>query len=763
MCGEHYVVTVADVRMQLPLSKSGAPHSGAGQVLTSPSRHSGPVAGNRPIVYSPSKSVGYLNEYVRFMQTNKSGAQYKRREHLRTGENNGNLADGLQETTSNGNSGQSETFKMEVVGKNSAVEFSGHVAKGTCASNQDSAVKSLGKSQTLSSLSSIQKSAVAAKYLDSDSIVEMKHHMVKTDKIKNEETECEQVVKMKIGSRENEAGGIKTEKIEAEMMGDEKIGTERVSVSVTSTVAALVTTPTFVSGVGCEEFNKMRIATTGLASVSGLSEIESHKKVINAVGGLLELKKQGVSTSAVIEDASSHSLQEAMAALHKYTEVSVTPISSLQKPKPSHDVKLDTGQTSTQLSDSKVSNSPAMPSASMNSTIYGRTCSIFEAEIPCMSSKIEKSKSEPKPQTQFRIRINRKNEMYLCNTETGEIKPLHTVKSAKKSCWPNSRATPVLDQPSNVPSNSKSMSLEPPLHSVRVAGSEQSIIPETTNTGVKSEQCQQVTKTALVKVSVSGMSGTPSHIPKPSSSQLVSIPGSATFSEKPVISSISKLSHSELMVKPSQVSKPSMLVTPPHVPKIVITRKPTATLPLSSKGQSPATVTANQKPNRRKPKYVMHNAHGKMSRHTIELQEALESCVESMLATDRDDNSVTLFGPGDTSDTVVKADKSLPGLLEGISPTSDVTNIKDIPQKAQPDKHWPSLGHEVTVETTTDATPPLLEASPPLLEPASSHQLTSSGEEGSSQPPQLTPESNTSIRTASTAHTNAKNRKCKFC
>jgi hypothetical protein len=152
-----------------------------------------------------------------------------------------------------------------------------------------------------------------------------------------------------------------------------------------------------------------------------------------------------------------------------------------------------------------------------------------------------------------------------------------------------------------------------------------------------------------------------------------------------------------------------------------------------------------------------------MSRYTIELQEALESCVESMLATDRDDNSVTLFGPDNTSDTVVKADKSLPGLLEGNIPTSDVTSSNYVPQMTQPDKHCLSLGHEMIVEKTTDNTPPSLEVSPPLLEPAISHQLTSSGEEGSSQPPQLTPENSTSIKTASTAHITAKNRKCKFC
>jgi hypothetical protein len=210
------------------------------------------------------------------------------------------------------------------------------------------------------------------------------------------------------------------------------------------------------------------------------------------------------------------------------------------------------------------------------------------------------------------------------------------------------------------------------------------------------------------------------------------------------------------------MNKPNMPATPPHVSKVVITRKPTAALPLSSKGQSTAIVTENQKPNRRKPKYIIHNAHGRMSRYTIELQEALESCVESMLATDRDDNSVTLFGPDNTSDTVVKADKSLPGLLEGTIPASDVTSSKNVPQTTQPDKHCPSLGHEVIVEKTTDTTPPLLEVSPPLLEPAISHQLASSGEDGSSQPPQLTPENNTISRTASTTHITAKNRKCKF-
>lgn len=744
--------------MQLAVSKSGAPHSRAGQVFTSPSRNSGPVTGNRPIACSPSKSVGYLDEYVRFMQTNKSRARYKRRELLDNGENSDNLAGGIQESTiNNEDTRQKETFKMEDVGKNSVVEFGSHVAKSTYASNEGSSVKSLGNSRTWSSLSSIQNSAVAAESLCRDSIVELKHYIVKTDKIENDESECEQFVEMKIGSRENEAEGIRTEKIEAEMMGNEKIETETVSVSVTNTVAAVMTTPTFVSGVECDRLNRMQIPVAGLASASGFSEIESHKKVINAVDGLLELKKQGVGTSAGIQDADSHSLQETMAALHKCREVSVTPVSSLQKPKLSYDVKLDTGQISTQLSDNKVSNGPAVPTASTSNTVSEHTGNVFKAEIPCTSSKMEKSKCEPKPQTEFRIQINRKNEVYLCNTETGEIKPLHRVKPAKKSCRPNQKATSELDQPSNVSTNSKSMSLGPPLHSVQVAASEQDILCEMTNTGVKLEESQQFTKTSHVDVSVSGMSGTSSYIPKPSSSRLVSKPDNLTFPHKPVTSSVSKLSQSELVVKPSQMNKPNMFATPPHVSKVVITRKPTAALPLSIKEQSTAIVTANQKPNRRKPKYIIHNAHGKMSRYTIELQEALESCVESMLATDRDDNSVTLFGHDNASD------KSLPGLQKGNIPTSDVNSSKDIPQMTQPDKHCPSLGHEVIVEKTTDTTPPSLEVSPPLLEPAISHQLTSSGEEGSSQPPQLTPENNTSIKTARTAHITAKNRKCEFC
>jgi hypothetical protein len=646
-------------------------------------------------VYSPSKSVAYLDEYVRFMQTNnKSPAQNKRHEQLDSAE-----SDGLQEATA----GQNEAFKMGIVAKHYAV------TRGTSAL------------RTWSSLSSAQKSAVAAQ----NSIVGLKHE------------ECEQVVKIKIGSRETEAGGIATGRNEAEV----KIKTETVSFPVTNTVASLKTTPTFVSGVGCEKLNRMQISVTGLASASGLSEVESHKRVINAVGGLLEMKKQGVGTSAGIKDTDSHCLQETMAALHKCREVSVTPVSSLGKP------KLDTGQSSTQLSDSEMSNSPAVPATSTNSTMPGRTCGMFKAEIPCMSSKVEKLKSEPKPQTEFRIQIIRKNEVYLCNTETGEIKPLHTAKPSKKSCRSNSGATHVLDRPSSAPANSKSTSLGPPAIPTRVSGPEQNTVAQTTNTDAKSEQSKQVSKTAHVYAS--------SHNPVPRSSQLVSKPDSGTFPDKPVISSISKESHSE--VKPSQINKPSMFNTPPHVSKIVISRKPTATPPSSSKGHSTAPVTADQKRNRRKPKYIIHNAHGKMSRHTTELQEALDSCVESMLATDRDDNSVTLFGPRNTSDAVVRGDKTLPSLIEGTSPTSDENSSKDVPGT-----HWPSLGREVIVETTTDATPPLLEVSPPLLEPASSHQLTSSGEEGSSQPPQLTPESNTSIRTASTPHVTAKNRKCKF-
>jgi hypothetical protein len=693
--------------------------------------------------------VGYLDEYVRFMQTNNTGrAQNKRHEHLDSDGNNGNPGVCLQEVTINdGDSGQNETFKM-VFGNNSVVEFGSLVAAETFASNQDCAVKSAGNSRTWNSRSSVQKSAVTAQNLGSDSIVGLKYYMVKTDSSENKE--CEQFVNMEIGSTEAETGRIETENIEAEVMGNEMIETETVSLPVTNTVASLMTVPTFVSGVGCENLKRVQISVTGVAAASGFSDMESHKKVINAVGGLLELKKQGVDSRAGSQDEDSLSLEDTMAALHKCREVSVTPISTLEKP------KLDTGQTSTQLPDAKGSASPVAAAASNNTAISGPTCGIFKAEIPCMTSKMEKSKSEPKPQTEFRIQINRKNEVYLCNTETGEIKPLHTAKPSRKSCRPNSGASPVLDRPSNVPENSKSMPLGPPAHQMRISGLQQNI-----SSGMKSEQSRQVTKTSHVNASVSGMSGTSSHIPVSESSQLVSKPGSGTFPDKAVNSSDLNLSQSEL-VKPSQSGKPSVPVTAPHVSKVAITRKPAAALPLSSKGHSAASAAANQKRNRRKPKYIIHNAHGKMSRHTIELQEALDSCVESMLATERADNSVTLFGPGSTSDTMVRSGKSLPGLMEETITTYGVNSGKSIPQRTWPDKHWPSLGREVIVETTPDATPPLLEVSPPLLEPASSHQLTSSGEEGSSQPPQLTPESITSIRTATTSHITVRHRKCKL-
>lgn len=762
-------VTVAGVRMQFPVCTSGASHSGAVQVTAS-SQNSGPVAGNQPTLYSSSKSVGYLDEYVRFMQTgNKRQAQHKIFEQLDTDENNSNLTQYLQQAASNGsNSRQSGTFKVEVVDKKLTADFGSLIARNTCASGQDSTVKAVGYSPTFSPIGSIQKSALFAEHVGSDSAVEIKHHMVKAEKIEHEETECE-----KVKNKETKSGKIETEKVEAKMMEEEDkkteikiIKTETSSAFVTNTDASMTTIPAFVSGVSCEEFSWAKSTMTGSASASDSLEVQSHKKLMNAIGGLLELKRNqgGVGTSPGTQDVSSYSVEETMAALQKFTAVSVTPISSLQKLKLSNNVQLDTGQTCTQSSDTSVPESPVIPSTSKDTAISGRTCSVYKVDIPCMGSKIDKSKSEPKPQTEFRIQINCKNEMYLHNTETGEIKPLNPVKSAKKWSRTNSRSTLVQAEPSNNASADSKISLgELPLHPVRVAGTHQNVIAKMTNIAVKADQSHQVTKTAPINIPLSGMSGSPSPIPKLSPSQSMSKPGNMTltFPGKPV-TSVSKLSQSELVVKSSEGNKSSMLINPPHIPKLVIARKPTATQSMPSKRQSAATVAARGKSNRRKPTYILHNAHGKMSRHTIELQEALESCVESMLTTDKDDNSVTLFGHGNTFDTVVKAE-SLPGLLEGAIQTYDVPNSKDMLQMAQPDnKHWPSLGREVTVETTA-ATPPLLEASPPLLEPAGSQQLTSTGEEGSSQPPQLTPESNTSIRTVSTAHITAKNRKCKLC
>jgi hypothetical protein len=756
--------------MQLPVCTSGASHSGAVQIMTSP-RNSGPVAGNRPTVFSsPSNSVGYLDEYVRFMQTeNKRQTQHKIFEQLYTGENDTNVSQSLQQAASSRSGGQSGTFKVEVDDKPAAICGS-HIARNMYVSGQDCNVKYVVGMPTSSPVGNIQKSALVAEHLGSGSAVEIKHHMIKTEKIEYGKTECEKVENKETEGVKIETESIGTKKVEAKMMEEEDekteskiIKTETSSAFVTNTSVSVATNPAFVSGVCCEELSRADVTMTGSTLASESLEVQSDTKLMNAIGGLLELKKsQGiVGTSAGIKDSCSYSVQDTLAALQKFTAVSVTPISSLHKLKLSNTVQLDTGQSSTQSLHTNVPESPVMPSTSKDTVISKRTCSVYKVDIPCMGSKIDKSKSEPKPQTEFRIQINRKSEMYLCNTETGEIKPLNTVKSAKKCSRTNSRATSVqAERSSNVLADSKISLGKLPLHPVQVAGTYQNAVAKTADVTVETDQSQQDTKIAPVNIPVSGMPGSPSPISKPSSSQSVSEPSSVTFPGKPV-ASVSNLSQSELLVKPSKGNRSNVLMRPPHVPNLVIGRKHTATQPMLSKRQSAATVAAGHKRNRRKPAYIIHNAHGKMSRHTIELQEALESCVESMLATDKDDNSVTLFGHGNTFD-MVKADKPLLGLLEEAIQTSDVSNSKDLPQMTEPDnKHWPPLGREVTVETTA-ATPPLLEASPPLLEPAGSQQLNLTGEEGSSQPPQLIPESNTSVRTVSTAHITAKNRKCKL-
>ena len=741
----HDDVTVTDVKMQLPLCTSVASHSTSAQ-QSSPPQNLGPVAGNQPTQYSALKPVGYLDEFVRFMEmgtNNKNNVKYQV-----CGESNVAVARALQDAVHSGGSGQIENFKVDSAGMKSAADLGiSHVVKSACAASQDSGVKYSWDSLTLHPPGIIQNSPVFADGVDSDIVVETKYHMMKTEKIGHEESECGKTEKERIESRGNENGRIKNEKDESEMMASEKNEMETVSVFVTSTTPVM-TTPTFVSGAGGKELTGM-IKMTGLACASDSSKLESHKKVMSALGSLLELKKQqGVGVSAGFQDASSHSLQETMAALQKHTEVSVTPICSLKTPKLSQDMKLDTGQTSTQLTDYKVPGSPVLPTVSKDSTNSGHTCSIFKVDVPNKPSGMEKLKSEPKPQTEFRIQINRNNEMYLCNTETGEIKPLHTVKHVKRSSQSSCRSTSVLDEPTNVPVDSKRLSLGLPLHPVQVAESQQNRVSDTVNVVKKLEQSKQVTKIAHSNVPVSGMSATPSHVLKPSPSQMTSRP----------VSSVSNLSQSELVMKQSQVSKASTLSTPLHVQKIGRPRKPTGTVSLSRKEQNAATLTTDQKRNQRKSN--LHKGRGKNSCQTTELQEALESCVESMLATDKEESAVTLFGPGKRFNAKVKADRSLSA---GTIQPSDMDSTKDIPQMSPSDRQWPTFGHEVTVETTTDTTPPLLEASPPLLELASSHQLTLNSEEGSSHPPQLTPESNASIRTASTTHIPAKNRRCKYC
>lgn len=753
--------------MQLPVCTSIASHSGAA-VMTS--RNSGPTAGNLPIagtLYSPSNYVGYLNEYVRFMQTeNKRQTQHKIFGQQDIGENNTNLAWSVQQASSNRSGGQSGTFTVEGVGKKPTIDFCSHVARNTHASSWDFTVKCVGDSPTSSHLDSIQKSALVAEHLDS--AVEIKYHMIKNDEIGHKKTEYEKVKNKETKSGKIETASIKIEKVEAKMLEDKKtetkiIKTETSSDFVASTAVSMAINPAFVSGVGSEELSRANISMTGSTSASDSSEAQSHKELMNAIGGLLELKNiQGVAgTSGGTLDESPYSVQETMAALQKFTAVSVTPISSVQNLKLSNNVQLDTGQASTILSNASVPERALMPSTSKGSAISGHTCSVYKVDIPCVGSKTDKSKSEPKPQTEFRIQINCKNEMYLCNTETGEIKPLNTAKSAKKWSRTNSRSTPVQVEPSsNVSADSKITFGELPLHPVQVSGTYQNVIAKTTDITVKADQSRLVTETAPVNIPMSGMSGTPSPVPKLSLSHPVSKPGSVTFPDKPV-TSVSKLNQSESVVKPSEGNKSSVLMKSPHVPKLVMPRKPTATQSMPSKWQSAETMAANHKPNRRKPTYIIHNAHGKMARHTIELQEALESCVESMLATDKDDNSVTR-GHENMFDTTMKDDTPLPFLLEGGIQTSDMSNSKGMLHMTQPDsKQWPSLGHEVTVVTTA-ATPPLLEASPPVLEPAGSQQMTSTGEEGSSHPPQLIPESSTSIRNVSMAHITAKNRKCRL-
>ncbi|XP_069693613.1 uncharacterized protein [Periplaneta americana] len=721
-----------DSNVMLPMGHRTL-NSGDVHIMTSPSRTSGSVAGNMPILYSPPKSgnnKGYLDEYVKFMEAknNRGRDRLKLIEQRIADETNSSLVQALTTGVNNGRSGQNDNLKVEIVDKSSSV-LRDNLLEG-CGMKASVSVTVVNPVVTTHQIA-IGSTNVGE--VDGKEII--KSGVMKTELWKGADKVRIQLEKINNGTNETNPVKVETVKTEAIKTETSTIVTNSAALTTTTNV-----TSTVFYGSGTDELNRGQFVAAGMPSPNDSLEVETHK-LMNAVGGLLNLKKKEGS-------GGSHS-QLTKKTLQKLAAVSLTsvPISRKQT--------VDTGQTSSHHSDNTLLTSSERSNCNNNGNIIERSCSVFKVDNQGADPKLDKPK--PKSQAKLYYQINHKNERYLCNTETGEIKPITTAKPARRWNPPKARDVPILKGSSVTASNgeSKKPLVIPPVQKVRIGMPQPNVIPLSTSIIVNPDSFQHISKPSHVNIKVSGISGTSPTVSKMSPShQAQTKTGNIKLTNTSITSS-SKLSQSELVVKPSQISGQNMPVSATHVPKLVISRKSVA--PSATVNEQKTVSSTNRKPNRRKPKFIIHNAHGRMSSHPIALQEALNSCVESLLACEKDDSSLMQFHSSNTHNTVTEPKKPLQSSL---SEETDVTS-KDMPILSQSDKNLPSLGREVTVETTTDVTPPLLEATPPLLELASI--CSNSNDDGSSQPPHLTPENSTIIRPPpppSTAHTTSTSRKC---
>ncbi|XP_069693616.1 lysine-specific demethylase 4C-like isoform X5 [Periplaneta americana] len=722
----------SDSNVMLPMGHRTL-NSGDVHIMTSPSRTSGSVAGNMPILYSPPKSgnnKGYLDEYVKFMEAknNRGRDRLKLIEQRIADETNSSLVQALTTGVNNGRSGQNDNLKVEIVDKSSSV-LRDNLLEG-CGMKASVSVTVVNPVVTTHQIA-IGSTNVGE--VDGKEII--KSGVMKTELWKGADKVRIQLEKINNGTNETNPVKVETVKTEAIKTETSTIVTNSAALTTTTNV-----TSTVFYGSGTDELNRGQFVAAGMPSPNDSLEVETHK-LMNAVGGLLNLKKKEGS-------GGSHS-QLTKKTLQKLAAVSLTsvPISRKQT--------VDTGQTSSHHSDNTLLTSSERSNCNNNGNIIERSCSVFKVDNQGADPKLDKPK--PKSQAKLYYQINHKNERYLCNTETGEIKPITTAKPARRWNPPKARDVPILKGSSVTASNgeSKKPLVIPPVQKVRIGMPQPNVIPLSTSIIVNPDSFQHISKPSHVNIKVSGISGTSPTVSKMSPShQAQTKTGNIKLTNTSITSS-SKLSQSELVVKPSQISGQNMPVSATHVPKLVISRKSVA--PSATVNEQKTVSSTNRKPNRRKPKFIIHNAHGRMSSHPIALQEALNSCVESLLACEKDDSSLMQFHSSNTHNTVTEPKKPLQSSL---SEETDVTS-KDMPILSQSDKNLPSLGREVTVETTTDVTPPLLEATPPLLELASI--CSNSNDDGSSQPPHLTPENSTIIRPPpppSTAHTTSTSRKC---
>ncbi|PSN40426.1 hypothetical protein C0J52_09263 [Blattella germanica] len=582
-------------------------------------------------VFSPAKPKGYLDEYMRFMQAANKGRPPQQHSSK---DNNSNLAQALQAAINSGISGQCGNFKVEVLNrKNNSGTDTDKTKSSDSAKPSDEKFQSFPQNSltNINSKFSIKPPIVKKVNIDPKLLARFPNLSSGSSDLPS--------TLSSVPPRSDYVEGIlsitRVPPNEATLVSQFSVPHIPCTTSI----------PNVDVKKKIQSTRKMSLAqrkphlpteNTDIAVSACSSDANNQKQLKKALSGFLELKKnQGVNTdSGAVE---SHG--------------NVTPISSSKKPKSFHDINLDTGQNVQPVF--TCNKGGITPSKELNSP--GQTCNVFKVDI-------------------------NQSEMYLCNTQTLEIKPLSASKCSKKKPQPKVKA--ISDDVQGIDDTKSVLS---PVQNVQLGTTTQDVNGQSTAT---------------------------------------------------------KLSQSELVVKSSQISSPSTPAA--QVPKLVIARKPNSADQFS-KIEPPASASkTGRKQNRRKPKYIIHNELGK-NPQTNGLQEELDSCVESLLSSEVEDNSVTLFGPGNTFHTLVtpKPISASRGLKVEPSVLSTPLIVEPVvDKKSEVIVQSKTLTSEVQVGVSTES-----EATPPLLELASNQQSTSTVDESCSHPPQLTPESSTSSKT----------------